>query len=741
MRYCDKDRHLVTCRLVTATALITEQNIWVTTPLPDGTLVLETMSGRESLGAPFSYELGLMSLDPNVDLTGLLGQPMTVYVTLPEGERQFNGIVTHAEISVTVGDRTRYRVTLRPWLSLLAYTSDCRIFQDKSAVDIIKEVFRDNGFSDIEDSLNESYAPLEFCVQYRESDFNFVSRLMEHEGIYYYFKHENEKHTLVLADGHVAHETVSGYENVPYKTPHDVGVWEDHLDAWTVAQQIRPGAFAATDYDFTRPRADLLSNLSTPLDNAHADGALFDFPGDFLTTDLGSTRVKVRLQEAQVTYEVAQTAGNARGLGAGVLFTLADFPRDDQNKEYLVVSAQYQIHAAILETGGGPDDGDFRSHLTVIDSQTQFRPGLHAPKPRVEGPQTAVVVGEGSDEITTDKYGRVKVQFQWDRVGTNDEDSSCWVRVAQLWAGSGWGGIHIPRVGQEVIVDFLEGDPDRPIITGRVYNADNMPPYTLPDNKTQSGIKSRSSTGGAPSNFNEIRFEDKKGSEELHIQAEKDQLNHVKHNQSISVDGDRSISVGGNESTSVTGTRSATITKKETQTFNDARAMTVAKDDTETITGKHTETIHGGREANVDQGDKLTVNGSDKTDTIHGKYDITADTEFQVTQGANTVLVKDSVDVNSVGEIHLHNPKSSVDLKDGILTISSATQIVLECGSAKLVLKNDGTITIDGSQEVKATGGGSGIDLVAAGATMSGTKATVSGTSMTEITGGVVKIN
>jgi type VI secretion system secreted protein VgrG len=726
---------------MTATALLTEQNIWVTTPLPDGTLVLEEMSGRESLGAPFSYELALMSLNPNIDLTGLLGQPMTVYVTLPEGERQFNGIVTHAEISATVGDRTRYRVTLRPWLSLLAYTSNCRIFQDKSVVDIVKEVFRDNGFSDLEDALNDTYAPLEFCVQYRESDFNFVSRLMEHEGIYYYFKHEDEKHTLVLADGYSAHDTVDGYETVPYKTQNDFGVDEDYLHAWTVAQQIRPGSFASTDYDFTRPRADLLSQLSMPFDNAQADRALFDYPGDFLTADAGNTRVKVRLQENQVSYGVAQTAGNARGLGAGALFTLADFPRGDQNKEYLVIAAQYQLHASILETGGGQDDDDFRSHLTVIDSQTQFRPGLHAPKPRVEGPQTATVVGESGDEITVDQYGRVKVQFRWDREGQNDEDSSCWVRVAQLWAGSGWGGIHIPRIGQEVIVDFLEGDPDRPIITGRVYNADNMPPYALPANKTQSGIKSRSTQGGAPSNFNEIRFEDKKGSEDLHIQAEKDQSTNVKHSQSISVGADRSISVGGNESTSVTGTRSATITKKETQTFNDARAMTVAKDDTETITGKHTETIHGGRVANVDQGDKLTVNGSDKTDIIHGKYDITADTEFQVTQGSNTVLVKDSVDVNSVGEIHLHNPKSSVDLKDGILTISSATQIVLECGSAKLVLKNDGTITIDGSQEVKATGGGSGVDLVAAGATMSGTKATVSGTAMTEITGGLVKIN
>jgi type VI secretion system secreted protein VgrG len=352
-----------------------------------------------------------------------------------------------------------------------------------------------------------------------------------------------------------------------------------------------------------------------------------------------------------------------------------------------------------------------------------------------------VVVGEKDQEIWTDKYGRVKVQFHWDRYGNGDENSSCFVRVSQVWAGAKWGAMHIPRIGQEVIVDFLEGDPDRPIITGRVYNDDNKPPYDLPDNQTQSGIKSRSTPKGGPNNFNEIRFEDKKDNEELFIQAEKNQTTKVKHNQSISVGADRSVSVGGNESISVTGTRSSTITKKETQTFKDDRVMTVAKTDTVTITEAHTGTYHGGRTETVDKGDTLTVNASDKTTTVHGQFNITADKQFQVTQGANKLLVKNAVDVDSEGQIHLHNPKCSVDLKDGKVVITAADEMTLVCGSATISLKKDGTIEINGAQKVQATGGGSGMELVAAGATMSGTKTTVSGTAVTEITGAIVKIN
>jgi type VI secretion system secreted protein VgrG len=674
----------------------TDRSAWVTTPLPEGHLVLESFSGHEGLSVPFVFELSLLSRSQDVGLAELLGQPMTVHLTVLEGERQFNGMVVHAEHGVPEGEYNRYRVTLCSWLSFLSYTTNCRIFQNKSAVDVIKEVFRDNNFSDFEDALGGDYVSLDYCVQYRESDFNFVSRLMEQEGIYYFFKHEDSKHTLVLADGPGAHTTTPGYEEVSYKPPHEVGDG-DHIDSWIVAQQIQSGSFAATDFDFIRPRADLMSQLALPLGNARDDFALYDYPGKFLTTDGGSERVKVRLQAAQVSYAIVAAGGDTRGLGAGDLFTLADFPRDDQNKEYLITSANYHMHAAVLGSGSSGGSDRFNASYTLIDSQTQFRSPPNTRKPRVEGVQTAIVVGESGDEITTDNYGRVKVQFHWDRDGKKDENSSCWIRVAQLWAGSGWGGIHIPRIGQEVIVDFLEGDPDRPIITGRVYNGDNMPPYALPDNKTQSGIKSRSSKGGAPSNFNELRFEDKMGSELVSFQAEKDLASLVKHDEDRSVGNDRTtaishdeaVNVGNNrtelvgkqESITIGGDRQESVGKSETVTIGTTRALTVGTDETIQVGGKRADAVAKDETTTVGGNQSLSV-GKNQSIDVGGGVTLSVAKDNNVTISGNL-----SVDV-SKGETRSIGKK---------LTVTANDQITFTSGSASITLKSNGDITIKGA--------------------------------------------
>ncbi|MES1205760.1 MAG: type VI secretion system tip protein TssI/VgrG [Pseudomonadota bacterium] len=722
--------------------LITTRNVRVKTTLEEGVVALEQMEGHETLGQPFVYELSLVSTDWNIDLSKLLGQPVTVECDLPTGTmRYFHGLVTRASHLDGEGDFARYGVTLQPWLSMLDYGSECRIFQQMSVPEIVEQVFRRAGFDDFEDTLDPAtYEKLEYCVQYRESDFNFVSRLMEHEGIYYFFRHEAAKHILVMADAFDAHNTQPGYELIRYKPPKERDRAEDeHLSSWVVAQQVRAGAFATVDFDFKLPRNPLYTALSKPLSHAHAQYEVFDSPGDFVKKGVGETRVKRRLEERQFEHELVQSSGDVRGPGSGHLFTLQEFPRDDQNKQYLVVSALYSVHAGDYETSGGGDAGEeFRVSYTLLDSKVPYRPPMRAHKSRVEGPQTAIVVGEGGREIWTDKFGRVMVQFHWDRYGMSDEKSSCWVRVSQVWAGAKWGSLHVPRIGQEVIVDFLEGDPDRPIITGRVYNGDNMPPYLDPDapteTATQSGIKSRSTPGGTANNFNEIRFEDKKGKEEFHIQAERDHSTLVKRNQSISVGADRSVSVGGNESISVTGTRTSTITKKETQTFKDDRLMTVAKTNTDEVTLLHTGTYKLGRTETVSAADdNLTVNGAQKIVTVHGEYNTVADTQFEVKQAANKFLIKD--------QIVLDNVQCQVDMNGGNTKITAADEIKLVCGSASITLKKDGTIEISGSQKVKVDGGGAGVELTAAGATMSGAKATVSGASVTEITGGMVKIN
>ncbi|HVY37533.1 MAG TPA: type VI secretion system tip protein TssI/VgrG [Polyangia bacterium] len=718
-----------------------DRELTISGSFPDGALVVDHLRGREALSTPFELTVDLHSPDPDLDISALVGDSVTITVDVSDEQpRYFNGYVTRMIRLGTFDSFAHYQITVRPWLFLLSSRINSRVVQHKKVTDIVTDLFREHGFSDFEIAATGTYPEREFIVQYRESDFAFANRLLEREGIYYFFRHEKDKHVLVLADSVDAHQTVPEYDEVPFHpegstTPMD----GESINRWQLVHQWRAGAYASRDFDFERPRADLTARRQAQAQHKKGDLEVFDYPAGLVVQSEVEGYVRARLEAFQADVEVANGSGDVRGLGAGNLFTLTDFPNEDENKEYLITAATYDARNNEFQTGGG-QEGYFRFSFTAVDSQVPYRPRLLTSRPRVEGPQTAIVVGEKGEEITTDKYGRVKVQFHWDREGAKDQDSSCWVRVAQVWAGSGWGAMHIPRIGQEVIVEFLDGDPDRPIITGAVYNADNMPPYTLPENKTQSGIKSRSTKGAGPSNFNEIRFEDKKGSEELHIEAERDQSTHVKRNQTISVDGDRSVSVGGNESVSVTGTRTSTIHKKDKLTCDAERELWVTGTDLEDVTGHRTEKDHGGREVTVEQGDALTVVGSDKTDTIHGKYDVTADTEFQVMQGANKLLIKESVDVDSVGEIHLHNPQSSVDLKGGVLNLTSASEIVLECGSSKVSLKSDGTIEINGVK-VSLNGGGAGVELTAAGAKVSGTKVTASGTAMTEITGAVVKIN
>jgi len=720
----------------------TNRNVRVTTTLGKDVVALEQMEGHETLGQPFVYDLTLISEDWNLDLSALLGQPITVECDLPKGKtRYFNGLVTRASHLGGEGTFARYSVTVQPWLSMLDYGAECRIFQDSSIPVIIREVFQRAGFTDFEDSSLDpaAYPTLEYCVQYRESDFNFVSRLMEHEGIYYFFKHEAGRHVLVMADAYGAHEPQKGYEVIEYKPPKVRDRAEqEHLSSWVVAQQVRAGGFAVTDYDFKLPRNSLLTAVSKPRKHAHAEYEVFEYPGDYLKKSVGDARARRRLEERQAEYELTHASGDVRGPGAGNLFKLAEFPRTDQNKEYLIVSALYTINAGNFETSGGGEKGEeFRVGLTLIDSKVPYRSPLRAHKSRVAGPQTAMVVGEGEKEIWTDKFGRVMVQFHWDRYGMSDERSSCWVRVSQVWAGAKWGALHVPRVGQEVIVDFLEGDPDRPIITGRVYNGVNMPPYLDPnsptDTATQSGIKSRSTPGGGPDNFNEIRFEDKKGAEELHVQAERDHSTLVKRNQSISVGADRSLSVGGNETISVTGTRSSTITKKETQTFKDDRMMTVAKTNTDEVTLLHTGTYKKGRTETVSAADDaLTVNGANKLITVHGQFNMVADAQWQAKQKENSITIVDKITVTNAGQC-------TVALDGGKASISAASEISLTCGASSISMKSDGTIEIVGVK-VKIGNANNNAAFEPTGTTLNGVKITSAAVGMHEVSGALIKI-
>jgi len=565
-------------------------------PLADK-LVFYAMRGRETLGQPFSYEVDLLSDDPDLDLEALLGQPVSVSLERYDGGvREFNGFVTHFSLVGSRGRYIQYRALLRPWLWLLGHSRTSRIFHKKTVPAILKQIFRERGFSDFTDAeLSTDYREWEYVVQYRESELNFVSRLMEQEGIYYYFEHKDQQHKLILADAPTSHQVAPEYkEGIKYFPPVERERRDqEHIDHWLASKRLRSSKFTVGDYDFKRP-AYVFAQAFVKHEHPHSSYEVYDYPGEVLTTAEAEREARVQLEEHQVEFDTVEGSGNPRGIAVGSLFALTQFPRDDQNKEFLVVDAVYEVRVGEYESTSEIEDKDpeYRLSFTAIDAKRQYRPPRITKKPVVEGPQTAKVIAEGDQEIWTDEYGRVKVLFHWDTVA---QDKSCWVRVAQIWAGTNFGGIHIPRANQEVIVDFLEGDPDRPIITGRVYNADNMPPYTLPTNQTQSGIRSRSTKGGNPDEFNELLFEDKKGEEKVNLQAQKDLHVEVKNDETDHIVRDRETKVDRNETTTIGENEKHWVKGKQEETVDQGVKHTVTMGiDREVKSGGVTENILGG---------------------------------------------------------------------------------------------------------------------------------------------------
>jgi type VI secretion system secreted protein VgrG len=604
---------------------ITQKNrkIQVITTLGEDALLFYKMQGGESLSELFEYNLELLSENPSILPEDLLGNNITVSLELEDGsQRYFNGHITRFGQTGDQNDLSRYRVTVRPWLWFLTRSANCRIFQFQSVPEIIKQVFTDQGFSDFKDKLGASYAAREYCVQYRETDFNFVSRLMEEEGIYYYFSHENGKHFLVLSDAVNSHEKFPGYAEIRYHP--ERGSTDrsrtDHIHDWEFAREVQPGNYELTDYDFKKPKANLLVKSKIKQAHTRAEHEYFDYPGRYTETAVGDQFVRQRIEEHHARFDRCQGQCNARGLAVGYLFTLTEFPREDQNLQYLVTSASYYLHQDDYSSNGGGEEGFFDCSFSALDSKRPFRPSRRTAKPFVHGSQTAFVVGPKGEEIYTDQYGRVKVQFHWDRYGKVDENSSCWIRVSHPWAGKNWGMVAIPRIGHEVVVEFLEGDPDQPLIVGSVYNADTMPPYTLPGNKTQSGIKSRSSKTGTPDNFNEFRFEDKKGEEQVYLHAEKNYDIVVENNETHSVGADRTKTVSGNETAHVKKQRNHSVDKAEIISIGENQNISVGttytlevKDQITLKCGASTITMNSGGEITID-GVVVTVNGSSKID-------------------------------------------------------------------------------------------------------------------------------
>lgn len=627
----------------------------VQTPVGAELLTFTHLVGRDEISRCLAYTVGFVSPSPDIDPLKMLGGVVSV-----EGEsdpkRWFSGLVSEFRLTRIEDRLAYYEAVVRPWLWFLGNTTDCRIFQNKSVVDIVKDVFKKYSTAEFDLRLQGSYPPREYCVQYDETDLDFVQRLLEHEGILYFFEHDEGKHTLVLTDAMSKLKPAPGYEKVPYHfegqgSRRDV----EYITEWIPGSSVRPGAYAHTDYDFKKPGADLMAKSAQPFSHKLAAGENYRQPGAHLEVGRGDNLAAIRREEIQAVHQRIAAVGTVRGLFSGCTFKLDGFPREDQNQEYLVVSAEYRLFDPGYRSHADVDSENFKVILGVAPTALPYRPPRITPRPIMRGPQTATVVGPSGQEIFTDKYARVKVQFHWDRLGKKDENSSCFVRVSQTWAGSGWGFIQIPRIGQEVIVDFIEGDPDLPIITGRVYNASQMPPYGLPASATQSGWKSDSSLGGG--GYNELMFEDKAGSELVNFQAQKDHnllVKHdrtklVQHDQSDRIDHDAKHSVGhnldedvGNNKTVKVGVDQTTdIGNNDTETVGVNRSLTVGSNETINIGSNSTETIGSNHTQTVAIVQTITVGaarvdsvGASETRTVGGPQANTIGATRSVTVGA-----------------------------------------------------------------------------------------------------------
>ncbi len=693
----------------------------VKTPLGTDELLFYRMTVREELSQPFHYELKLLSENASVKVDDILGQPVTIEMKTAHGEalRYFHGHVTRfTQVRSHSPKLSAYEMTVRPWLWFLTRTADCQIFQAMKVPDIIQKIFKDqNGFTDYRLSLSATYREWDYCVQYRETDFAFVSRLMEQEGIYYYFEHEDGKHTLVLCDALGAHKPVQGREEEIIYLPPD-SRREPCVYDWTLSHEVQPGSTVLRDFDFEAPKKNLETKQQVSYKHPQGKGEVFDYPGEYTEASDGQQYAKVRIQESQAQHEIVRGTSDVDELATGYLFKLKEFPRDDQNREYLLVSTEIELASTLYETGPGAAGTEpYTCRLTAIPSAQPFRPPRRTSLPYVRGPQTAIVVGKSGEEIWTDKYGRVKVQFHWDRLGKKDENSSCWVRVAQLWAGKTWGGIHIPRIGQEVIVEFMEGDPDRPIITGRVYNADEMPPYALPDNQTQSGIKSRSTKQGDTKTFNELRFEDKKDSEEVYFHAEKNFNRVVENDDTLKVGfdkkdkGDQSVEIHNNQTTKI-GTSGCDDGSQTYEVWKDqnvkigvgssqgSQTVQIYKDRTTTLdTGNEKLQVkQGNREVLVDTGnDTHTVKTGNRTVEIKTGNDAvtvkTGNRSIKVSLGKIAEEAMQSIELK-VGSNSIKIDQTGVTIKGLMVKIEGTT--MLEGKSPMTTVKGDGMLTLKG---------------------------------------------
>ena len=676
-------------------------------------------TATERISAPYEVQLTLVTerevnFEDVVGKTGLLTLQPDDASHDKDTKRYFHGIINEFMKTKSKGRFLYYQATMVPSLWLLSLERDCRIFQNRTVPDIVGTILNEAGIKEKEHFSfrvkKGDYEPREYCVQYRETDLDFISRLLEEEGIFYFFEHTDQKHLLVFGDSTVNYKPIPGEPKVVFNPTGGMVVREESVYQFAFSRQIRSGKYTLRDFNFEKPTLDLTAQDKA---TSHQELEVYDYPGEYLEQAPGKRLARIRLEEAVMFKDLAKGNSSCPRFTPCFTYKMTKHEHSQFNKEYLLIRMVHTgIQPQVLEELADSDSTfSYANEFSAIPSSVTFRPDRDTPKPVVEGVHTAIVVGPKGEEIYTDKYGRVKVQFHWDRLGKRDENSSCWIRVSQGWAGGGWGGMYLPRIDQEVIVDFLEGDPDRPIITGRVYHGDNMPPYPLPDEKTRSTLMSNSSLGGG--GFNELRFEDKKGQEEVFLHGQKDwtiaiendKNQTVGHDETLQVVRNRSIqvgvnhaeSIGANMSLNVGNNRSETVAVASTETVGAAKALTIGAAYQVTVAGAMNETV-GAAKAEEIGGAKVVAVGAQSSESIGG--DKSLDTGGDISENAGKNLTVRSGKKMSFQADDDYSVKGG---KKGV--VEMADELVLKCGEASITLKKNGDVLVEGKNiNVKGSG-------------------------------------
>ncbi|MDZ4780355.1 MAG: type VI secretion system tip protein TssI/VgrG [Planctomycetia bacterium] len=680
-----------------------EHRLGLETPLGPDALLLARLSGTEEMSRLFHFKLDLLSEDDGLPAPGIVGKNVTFRADYPDGSpRFFNGFVNRFTYCGR-GDRLSvYRAEVVPWLWFLTRTTDCRIFQGKKAPDIVKQIFSDLGFTHFKFDLQGNHPTWDYCVQYRESDFQFVSRLLEEEGIFYYFQHENGKHTLMLGDHKDAFKDAKD-KDVEFRAKLSEGNVTDHIWNWEHQYEFRTGKWAQTDYNFETPTTSLMANASSVVKlDGNSKFEQYEYPGGYEVRADGDANVKVRMEEEEVAFDTVRGAGQCRSFSPGGKFKLVGHHSSrEQGKGYVLTRV---VHTAQSEASyaneASAEVEPYHNEFECIPDSVVFRPERRTTKPLIQSVQTAVVTGPAGEEIFTDKYGRVKVQFYWDREGKQDDKTTCWMRVSQVHAGKSFGGIDIPRIGEEVIVSFIDGDPDRPLITGRVYNAGNMPPYGLdgPDNaknKVISGMKSKTYKG---SGYNEFIMDDTPGKELIRVHGQYDMDTTIEHDLREKVRHNRTRSVSVNETISIGVNRTETVGKNESLTVGENREQTIGMNDTLTVGLIRTHVVGVNDSITVGAAQEITVGGV-RTVTVGGAMNYAVG-------GAMAIAVGGAVEEAIGGKYELaagDDMTASIKKK---LKIDAGDEIEIVTGAASIVMKKDGKIEISGTDVTMKAGAG-----------------------------------